>query len=103
MSNRVTVGMLEAQVSYLNRLMDAPQEPWTKGDDGKIRANIGNWHLSGAYGGYAVHCMSNESGGVTVMQNTGHLPKRDLLNRLRAFIAGIEAQKRKESESDNGH
>ena len=61
--------------------------------DGQYRSNVGNYHLSGAYGGYALHRMDNESGGVRDVFGCGHQPKRELANRMHAFISGLEASK----------
>jgi len=49
--------------------------------------------LSHAYGGVCLHRMYNEGGGVTSPLSTGHIPKRELLGLLHAFINGIESQK----------
>ena len=42
---------------------------------------------------YALHQMSNEGGGVSDVLRCGHQSKRELSNRLSAFIAGIETAK----------
>ena len=88
---RVTMGMLEKKVDYLNKLTGNASTPWTRGDDGKLTANIGNYHLSGAYGGWCLHQMDNEGGGVHVPFNCGYVPKRELFYRICAFIDGIQA------------
>jgi len=51
---------------------------------------IGHYHISGAYGGVCLHRTDNENGGVTDVFNCGHVPKRDLYNRMRAYLEGIE-------------
>jgi len=90
--DRITVKHLQAIVDRINRLMGTPAEPWTKGEDGKIHANIGNYHLSGAYGGYSLHQMMSDGGGVYDTLGCGHIAKRELADRMHAFIRGIESK-----------
>ena len=99
MSNRVTEAHLQAIVDRLNRLTDSPLEAYTRDETGRLRANVGNYHLSFAYGGVSLHRMANESGGVSTPLYSGHIPKRELAERLHAFIYGIQtAQAMKERE-----
>ena len=91
---RITLNQLEAQIEQLNSITNSPKSPWTQGTDGKLTANIGNHHLSRAYGGYCVHRMANTSGGASSPISDGHIPKRELYDRLVAYISGIEAGKR---------
>lgn len=91
---RITMQDLEAVVSRLNKLCRTPEVPWTRDKNGKFKANIGNYHLSGAYGGWTLHQMDNESGGVEVPIRCGYVSKRELYNLLQAFINGIENQRR---------
>lgn len=89
---RITVKMLEGRVDYLNKLTGNALTPWHRPADGKLYANIGNYHLDGAYGGYQLHQMCNESGGITCISDIGYASKRDLFNWINAYIAGIESQ-----------
>ena len=86
MANRITDKNLQAVCDRINRLMGTPMDPYIDG-----KAQIGNYHLSHAYGGVTLHCMHNESGGVLEPLMTGHVPKRELYNQMFAFIAGINA------------
>jgi hypothetical protein len=61
--------------------------------NGKLVANIGNYHLSGAYGGYALHRMVNVGGGITDVSQSGHVSKRALYDILHAYLAGYDAGK----------
>ena len=92
MTQRVTIGMLEARVAYLNKITGNPPEPYTKGDDGKYSANIGNFHLGEAYGGVALHQMMGEGGGIRDIFG-GHGPKRELLEQMSAYIRGLQDAK----------
>lgn len=89
-ASRITNKQLEFLVDRINQLTNSPMAPWTRQKDGTLKANIGNYHISGAYGGVCLHRMMNESGGVTTPLSYGHVPKRELYNQLRAFIAGLE-------------
>jgi len=94
---RVTVKQLEGLVRIINaRAGNDPDTPlWTR-VDGQNRQTPNLYHLDGAYGGYALYlsCDVNgngESHGVHDVLRAGHMPKRDLHGRLRAFIDGMDA------------
>jgi hypothetical protein len=83
--NRITDKYLEAIVDRLNRATGSPAAPYIDG-----KAQIGNYHISHAYGGVCLHRMHNESGGVSSPLSTGHITKRELAGLMHAFISGIE-------------
>jgi hypothetical protein len=83
--NRVTEKDLQAIVDRINRITGSPSAPYIDG-----KAQIGNYHLSHAYGGVALHRMYNDAGGVTSPLSTGHIPKRELAGLMYAFINGLE-------------
>lgn len=89
---RITVNDLRATVNRINRETGSPEEPYTKDADGRFRANVGNYHLSQAYGGYSLHRMETDGGGVSEPLSTGHIPARDLYERMHAFLRGWEAR-----------
>ena len=82
---RITEAHLQAKIDRLNRITNSPAEPYTNG-----KANIGNFHLSHAYGGVCLHRMHNNGGGCTAPLIGGHVSKRELSGLLSAYIAGIE-------------
>ena len=88
---RITERDLEGMVTRLNGLTGHVNAAYTRGDDGKLRANVGSYTLSGAYGGWELQQITNEGGGVTCPIGMGHLPKRELYGKLHAFIIGIES------------
>ena len=90
MTNRITDKHLEGMIARLNRLTNSPVKPYEQ-INGRRVAQIGCYHLSHAYGGVALHRMHNEGGGVTTPIGGGHMPKRELYERIYAFIMGIEA------------
>jgi len=85
---RITQKMLEIRVKHLNEITGNPVTSYTRTDSG-MKANPGNYHLDFAYGGVALEQMSTEGGGVHDIFG-GHMPKRELFERLTAYIAGIE-------------
>lgn len=82
---RITDKQLQAIVDRLNRVTGSPAAPYIDG-----KAQIGNFHLSHAYGGVCLHRMHNEGGGVSSPLSTGHITKRELADLLYAFLAGIQ-------------
>jgi hypothetical protein len=90
---RTTIKTLETLCRWINERTGSPLEPYTREEGGKFRANIGNYHLSQAYGGVCLHRMHNESGGVTTPLVHGHIPKRELEIAMRAFLSGLETAK----------
>jgi len=86
---KITLKSLQIRVDSLNELMNENEAPYSKDKNGKMTANIGNYHISQAYGGVCLHQMSNEGGGVRCPLMNGHVPKRELFEQLTAYIAGI--------------
>ena len=87
---RITQKHLQAKVDYLNQLTGSNPEPYTR-TDGKLSANVGNYHLSGAYGGVSLHRMANTSGGIRDVFSCGHVPKRELCGLIDAYARGLGA------------
>ena len=88
--SRITIKDLKAVCERLNRITGSPMVGYVKGEDGKYRSQVGNFHISQAYGGYSLYRMANEAGGVSDVFYSGHVPARDLYNQMQAFIRGIE-------------
>lgn len=86
----ITRSNLEAVVKRLNIMTGNSIDPYTKDEAGQFTANIGNYHLSGAYGGVSLHRMATDGGGVSDVFGCGHVTKRDLYDRLHAYLNGIE-------------
>ena len=85
---RATKEQLERLVRTLNRVTGNPEEPYTKGADGKWTANVGCYHLSWAYGGVDLDQM-HEGGGTLSPFTGGHGTKRALFEQLHAMIQGV--------------
>jgi hypothetical protein len=93
MTNRITRKTLDAIVARINTMTNSPLEAYSKDAEGKYRANVGNFHISGAYGGFALHRMVNDAGGVSDVFSGGHQPARQVADRLYAFISGLSFNK----------
>lgn len=91
--NRITRKMLESRVETINSILNCNPAPYTRGEDGTLTANVGTFYLSGAYGGFCVQRMANDSGGVSMPIWNGHIPARDAYERISAFIAGLTFSK----------
>ena len=85
---RITDKDLAAVVARINRTTGSPLVPYV-GNMGQV----GNYHISGAYGGVALHRMHTEGGGVADVFQRGHVPKRDLYELMHAYLAGMEVAK----------
>lgn len=94
MNYRIKQSDIEALALRINQAAGTAETPWTKTEAGP-KANVGNYHLSGAYGGVSLHQMSNESGGVRDVFSCGHVPKRSLFDRMHAYLRGLEETKLK--------
>lgn len=90
--NRITKKQLQARIDTINSILNRPAAPYAQ-VDGKLIANIGNFSLSQAYGGFGVHLMVNEHVGVSTPIWHGHIPARDAYERISAFIAGLTFSK----------
>lgn len=84
---KTTIKQLELLIAELNKQLDRPLKPYIK-ENGKLTAQIGNFHLYRAYGAYGLHEMVNEGGGIRQTVNLG--TKKELYNALHKLIQGIE-------------
>ena len=86
----ITIKFLKAQVERLNRETNNPPAPYVREGEKSV-AQLGNYHLSGAYGGYSLHRMETDGGGISDVFGSGHISKRDLSARISAMLVGIDA------------
>lgn len=84
---RTTIKQLEALIAELNKQLDRPEKPYIK-ENGKLTAQIGNFHLYQAYGAYGLHEMANEGGGIRQTVDLG--TKKELYTALHKIIQGVE-------------
>ena len=90
---RITKKTLEKYCEMLNRSNGHALEAYSRDENGKLRGNIGTYYIGGAYGGYSLNQIANEGGGVHMPLNSGHVPARELYERMRAYFMGIERAK----------
>jgi hypothetical protein len=89
--NRITQSQLQGKIDLLNELTGNPLQQYSL-VDGKYRSQIGNYHLSMQNGGYALYRTVNEGGGINDIFSRGHGTKRELHERICAYILGIETK-----------
>ncbi len=90
--DRIRQQTLELLCARINRVTGSPEQPYVRDAQGKLIAQIGNYHLDYAYGGVNLVRMHSEGGGITTPLSCGCIAKRDLYNRMHAFLAGLEAK-----------
>ena len=91
---RVTKSDLERKIDLLNQITNNPEKPYADGYEvvngiNRLKANAGNYHLAGAYGGWELQQMS-KGGGTRDVLSSGYTTKKDLYYLICAFIDGIE-------------
>lgn len=89
---RITKKHLKTLCDRLNKVTDSPMTSYTR-IDGKPVSNVGNYHISHSYGGVCLHRMSNEGGGIYCPIMNSHVPKRELLNLMYAYLNGLQETK----------
>ena len=89
MAERITQKHLEGMVSRLNRLTNSP-ETYMSDIGGRRVINIGHFHIDGAYGGVNLVRTCTDGGGISSPIGGGFCTKRELYEKLYAYIRGIE-------------
>jgi hypothetical protein len=89
---RVTEKQLQSIVDRINDITGSPTETYVKDSSGKFTAQIGNYHLSGAYGGWQLQRIVSEGGGVSTI-TSGFVSKRELAELMWSYIRGLEDSK----------
>ena len=87
---RITKRQLEGLVKRINEITGNPVKPYEMDENGKYQPQSNCYHLSGAYGGYALHQMCKTGSGVHDIFG-GHMPKRELYYNMQAFIKGLKS------------
>lgn len=86
---RTTRKQLEGLANRINAVTGSPLESYVKRGD-KWHACPGNFHIDGAYGGYALHRMSGTGGGVEDISQVGHVRAGELWTVMQAILRGIQ-------------
>lgn len=89
MSQRISKSDLEQAVRVINTRMGLPLETYTKDAAGKYQPNANVYHLDGAYGGWKLAQMCETGTGTRDVLGGGYVSKRELYDKLQAFIAGL--------------
>lgn len=96
---RITIKDLEIKIDYLNWLTKSPLKKYLPSSNGGQVAQIKNYHLDIANGGYQL-LRFVKGGGSNEPLNTGLTTKKNLWYSIDNFERGIVAAK--ESEVQNG-
>lgn len=92
MTNRITEKQLFAVCERINRTMETPLAPYARNESGQIVPCANAYMIDMAYGRYSLHQMMPEGTGERDVLGCGHLSKRDLIDRMYAFLAGVDAK-----------
>ena len=84
---KTTLAQLELLIAELNKLLNRPLKPYEK-DNGKLTAQLGNFHLYQAYGAFGLHEMVNKKGAVKEIIGLG--TKKELYTALHKLTQGVE-------------
>jgi len=84
---RISLSRLGRKIDLLNHITKNPGKPYTW-ENKETTSQPGNYHLSGAYGGWELDQIC-KSGGSRDVLNTGHIPKRELYHLICAYMEGI--------------
>lgn len=82
---RITESDLKSVVARLNRITNSPKTYMTDG-----KTNIGHYCLSWAYCGVQLQRICTDGDATTNVLGGGYGTKRELYEKLHAFISGIE-------------
>jgi len=84
---RTTLAQINLLIDELNKQLNRPLKPYIK-EDGKLTAQIGNFHIYQAFGAYGLHEMVTDGGGIRQTIDLG--TKKELYNALHKLIQGVE-------------
>lgn len=80
---------LEILIKQINEKTGSPQEHYIREDSGRLRAQVGHYYLSSAYGGVKLERVVNESGGCEAVSRDGYGTKKQLGTFLQGMLAGL--------------
>jgi len=84
---RIKLAQIELLIAELNKQLERPSKPYIK-ENGKLTAQIGNFHLYQAYGAFGLHEMVTDGGGIRETISLG--TKKELYTALHTLIQGVE-------------
>lgn len=80
---------LEILIKQINEKTGSPQEHYIRDDSGRLRAQVGHYYISGAYGGVELERVVNEGGGCKSISRDGFGTKKQLGTFLLGMLAGL--------------
>ena len=84
--NRVTAKQLDGAMEWLNQYFELPTESWKDG-----KAQIGNLHLDGAYGGWRIVQHMTDGGGIREISPRGS--RREIFDYAHAMLKGGQLER----------
>lgn len=87
MADRITIRDLNVRCGTLNKITGSPATFWNTDNE---NINVGHYYIDRAYGGFSLERTTSNTGAVMLPLSMGHIPARDLYNRINAYISGIE-------------
>lgn len=81
---RITQKDIEMVVERLNVMRGQAPEPFVNG-----MWNVGTYYISGAYGGWKLVRVANESGAESDPIGSGYVPRRQLYDLIQSYIRGV--------------
>jgi hypothetical protein len=87
---RITDTDLKQLVDRINHVTGNPMKPYNYSLETGTTANIGCYHLSGAYGGVKLVQICTNGGGERDISTLGYCTKRELYNWINAFLRGMQ-------------
>lgn len=88
---RTSLKEVRLLIKTLNEATGNPVDPWVRTEK-KFEAQIGNYHIDAAYGGFSLYQMSDKGGGCRDVSTRG--TKKELATFIRAMLKGIDAIKK---------
>ena len=85
---RITDENLTRLATQINKTTNSPTEPWTRNGN-EVISNEGCFHVEFAYSGVTFSRMTSRTGTTTNVLQVGYISKKDLYERMQAFLNGI--------------
>lgn len=90
MADRISRADLDGVTRVINTRTGSPQEPHSWDENGKYAGQAGCYYIDKSNGAYALYRVCKDGHGSHDVFNA-RIGARDLWNRMRAFIDGLEA------------
>lgn len=90
--SRISEKDLEDLCIHINHIAGHAPYAYSKNKDGKLMAYVGSYMIDSAYGGHRLVQLDNKDGGIKVIID-GFSPKRELYEKMQAFLLGLGKRK----------